>query len=136
MVLRSRPYALENLRYLLDDVAECVSYPGFEVKFTCDGRMGVMNDCTKAPTYARPSYNLHIKVAGEHLMTAQYELDKRFSLELAQKELSRIENLLAYEIIFLIMINGVSPIIQAGAAGKVTIATIKESEDKKFLNLN
>ncbi len=86
---------------------------------------------------SRPSYNIKLYYAFELICEIAYELDVRFSLEVREEEMHRIETLLADRLTGVITSNGViSLMAYRQRKGLLPNSVVKESDDKNFMSLN
>jgi hypothetical protein len=86
---------------------------------------------------SRPSYNIKLYYSFELICEVAYELDVRFSLEVREEEIHRIETLLADRLTGVITSNGViSLMAYKQKKGQIPCSVVKESDDKNFLSLN
>ena len=107
-----------------------------EVDMVC--KMGCVYDASTEAELHRVSYNLYITIDQVPFVVIHYELDRRFSLELSERVIDRIHNLLSQEAIFTISIYGFCGLVAArrSARAQIVMHTVKESEDKGFMSIN
>lgn len=101
-------------------------------------RSGCLDDfVAKKEKLSRFTYSLHLTVNDVSFFVAQYELDSRFSLELSEREASRVQDLLANETLFSCLGFGLQFLIREKRQKNTTMTIyLKESIDKRFLPLN
>lgn len=133
----SQPEGCWLLVEFLMEAEEILDNLGLEGELSCKFHMGCVDDVTNCPKLHQPSYNLVVYFNDFPIFSAQYELDKRFSLEVSEKEINRVEDFMANKTIVALGTYGLATCINHNKnKGTILGLTYKESEDKKFLSLN
>ena len=85
----------------------------------------------------RKSYNLVITYTGEPILVIHYELNKTFSIEMSEKEIDRVEDMMANAALKIIFGFGIIYIIKTSTEQGIGFSEyMLESNDKRFLSLN
>ena len=127
-----QPEGVYVLNSYFDKAEDLLSRMGLHEKLDfCFMSSSVANDIR------RPSYNL-VAGYGDHIiLICYYELDQRFGLEVSEKEIIRIEDLLANMAVTALFTYGLAYCIKKAMKSQTAMTlTAKESDDKKFLPLN
>jgi hypothetical protein len=123
--------SLEELNCLLDRLEIFLDKVNLNGRFDYRFRMGYVNDVGPEFNRTRPSYNMILLYNKSAVAAVNYEIDKRFTLRVRDKERGRIKNFLAKEMMTTIGLYGVLYLINGRSKENMIMTSTHTEEDEK-----